>query len=159
LLALALALTALLLASGGGPTVIVAGASRPAEGFEAAAPQQVSGNTAATMSSPAPGSTFAGPQVTFNWSAGSNVKQYWLYVGSRSGDVDLDSIPTGGARSASVSNLPNDGSNVYVRLWTHFNSGVWAFKDYLYHALIANTPSAISDPPPGTTLTKPSGLF
>ena len=45
------------------------------------------------MISPADGSTLPGSTVTFQWSAGIGISQYWLYVSKVApGGGDLDSI-------------------------------------------------------------------
>lgn len=74
--------------------------------------------------------TSTGP--TFTWSAGSGVDAYWLYVGSAPGYSDYfnsSSLPSG-TTSVVSSGLPNDGSTVYVRLWSHLAGGGWLFHDY-----------------------------
>jgi hypothetical protein len=58
-----------------------------------------------TITSPAPSSTLPGSTVTFQWSAGSGVQEYTLWV----------------------------GSTVYVKLWWKGN-GSWQSKDYTFTA-------------------------
>ena len=43
----------------------------------------------ATMSSPPPGTTLTGASVSFSWTAGCDVSQYYLYVGSALGTNDI----------------------------------------------------------------------
>ena len=88
----------------------------------------------AVMTSPANGATLAGSSQTFKWS--STTGSYWLYVGTSIGSNNLYSQSQSGT-SVTVSGLPTDGSNVYVRLWT--NTGTWEYKDYTYKAY---TPSS-----------------
>jgi hypothetical protein len=72
--------------------------------------------------------------VTFGWTSGSGVSQYWLYVGTTgAGSNDVFSQSTGTAQTMTVSSLPNNGSTVYFRLWSMI-SGVWQFNDYTYTA-------------------------
>jgi hypothetical protein len=85
----------------------------------------------ATLASPTPGSKLAGASVTFAWSAGTGVSQYWFYVGTSAGGNDLYGQSQGTNRSVTVSGLPTDGRNLYVRLWSQI-SGSWQFNDYTY---------------------------
>jgi hypothetical protein len=86
------------------------------------------------MVQPPPGSTLSGSSVTFCWTSGSAVSQYWLYVGTSGvGSNNLYSQSTGTATQATVSNLPTTGGPVYVRLWWNTSSG-WQYTDYTYTA-------------------------
>ena len=85
----------------------------------------------AVLQSPVPGSILAGSSVTFQWN-NSGASQYHLYAGtSGAGSNNLFSLNTGSATSQSVSNLPTNGSTVYVRLWT-LVAGIWQFNDFAY---------------------------
>ncbi|ABF40899.1 glycosyl hydrolase [Candidatus Koribacter versatilis Ellin345] len=88
--------------------------------------------TAATMSTPTPGSTLPGASVTFNWTTGSGVTSYSLYIGTTAGAHNLDFINTT-STSASVTNLPTNGSTVYVTLYSLIG-GVWHSNAYTYKA-------------------------
>ncbi|MDR4503461.1 MAG: right-handed parallel beta-helix repeat-containing protein [Candidatus Scalindua sp.] len=91
--------------------------------------------------SPRPGSRFtdptlATPTVEFEWVNGSAVSQHWLSVGTSL--ASLDRTPYGDIysrnqylnTSATVSGIPLNGQNLYVRLW--FKSGTWKYVDYTY---------------------------
>jgi hypothetical protein len=78
----------------------------------------------AQITSPAPGSRLAASTVTFTWSAGTGVSEYWLSVGNTQDGSQLWGGSTGMARSMTVSNLPTDGRTVYVRVQSRKN-GVW----------------------------------
>ena len=80
-----------------------------------------------------PGSTFPGSSVTFNWSAGTNALEYWLYIGTSQGSGNMFSRSMGLGRSITLSGFPTDGRTIYVRLWTRFASG-WQYTDYSYRA-------------------------
>ncbi|MBI4892229.1 MAG: hypothetical protein HY821_16500 [Acidobacteria bacterium] len=115
----------------------------------------------AAMSSPAPGSTLAGTTTTFQWSAGSGVLRYHLFVGKWQGGNTLYDQSADTNLSAVVSGLPNDGSTLYVRLWSYL-AGEWQFNDYTYTA--SGSPGSpvkavITSPTPGSTLTGPSATF
>jgi hypothetical protein len=88
----------------------------------------------ATLTSPAPGSTFAEPEVTFTWTPVAGVTQYGLWVGTAgAGSNNLyDSGPTT-ATSVTTRSMPTNAGRVYARLWSNFN-GVWAHVDYTFTA-------------------------
>jgi len=106
----------------------------------------------AAITSPTPGSTLAGPAVTFNWNTGTGVPlQYWLYVGTTGvGSANIWNQDQGTALSRAVAGLPTTGGTVYVRLWTRFASG-WLYIDYTYTA-VSEARAAITSPTPGSTL-------
>jgi hypothetical protein len=88
------------------------------------------GGTAAQMASPVPGATFSSSTVTFQWTSGTGVSQYWLWVGSHPDDGDIYSQNQRTSRSATVHGLPTT-TPVYVRLWSRIG-GVWQWVDYVY---------------------------
>jgi hypothetical protein len=87
----------------------------------------------AEMTAPAAGMTLAGSAVTFQWSAGQGVSQYFLYVGNFQGANDLYGQSQGTGRSAIVSGIPTDGRKIYVRIWSYI-SGTWQYSDTAYIA-------------------------
>ena len=112
------------------------------------------------MISPAPGSTLPGSSVTFQWSAGSGVQQFWLMVGLWPGGNTLYSADQGLLTSAPVSGLPVDGRTIYVRLWSYIDNQ-WVYNDYQYKAAGAVTPAKaqITEPAPGSTLAGSTATF
>jgi hypothetical protein len=106
------------------------------------------GDTLATMASPTPGSSFSSSSVTFTWNAGVNAQAYYLDVGSSSSINYYYSQNQGLGTSATVNNLPTDGSAVIVTLYTLLN-GTWYNNQYTYTA--ANTTLAVmTSPTPGS---------
>ena len=89
--------------------------------------------TAPAITSPVPGSTLSSSSVTFQWSSGSGVSDYFLYVGSSLGTNDIYEMDQGLNLSATVNGLPQNGSTLYVRLWWQI-SGNWQYTDYTYTA-------------------------
>jgi hypothetical protein len=112
--------------------------------------------TPATLISPAPGSTLTSSTVTFAWTAGSGVTQYFLYLGSSVGANDLFSSTESTNLSQTVSGLPTDGRTIYVRLWSFI--GVWQFNDYTVTAA-GPQKAQLTTPAPGSTLTASSVTF
>lgn len=107
----------------------------------------------ATLTSPAPGSIFAGGAVIFNWDAGSAVFQYHLYVGTRFGIADICSQNTDTVRSYTCNGIPLDGRTIFVRLWSRTLPDNWSYRDYTYTA--ASTGAVLASmisPVPGSTL-------
>ena len=116
---------------------------------------------AASMTSPTNGSTLSGASVMFQWTTGTAVQQYFLYVGNSPGQNDVYAQNQGTNTSATVNSLPTDGRKLYVRLWSLAGS-TWLFNDYTYTAaLIGVTPIAASmtSPTNGSTLSGASVMF
>jgi hypothetical protein len=115
----------------------------------------------ATMSVPGVGSMLPGNSVTFQWTSSNTATAYWIDVGSSQGGNNYyqsGSLPTT-TLSQTVNNLPTDGSNIYVTLWTEIN-GQWANNQYTYTAFNpAPYLAAIQSPDPSSTLTGSSQLF
>jgi extracellular elastinolytic metalloproteinase len=100
------------------------------------------------IDSPAPGSTLTSSTVTFTGGHTNADQQHWLYVGTTSGGSDLFNQDLGTGHSATVSNLPSNGT-IHVRYWTRFASG-WEYTDQQYTMSVDATPAA-------ATLVSPSG--
>lgn len=112
-----------------------------------------------TMTSPPPGSTLAGSAVTFTWAAGSGVTAYWLDVGNYpEGANYYQSGNLGNVLSATVTGLPENGSTVYVTLWSLVN-GQWLYNQYTYTAYYVVSKGIITSPASGSTLTGSSEVF
>ena len=71
--------------------------------------------------------------VQFQWTAGQDVSQYSLDVGTTAGGSDIYGQSQGTASSTTVEGLPTDGSTVYVRLGSLI-AGAWRYNDYTYSA-------------------------
>lgn len=111
----------------------------------------------ALMTSPAPGATLNGSGVTFEWSAGTGVSQYWLYVGTTGvGSLNIHSANTGSVRFRSVPNMPTSGT-IYVRLWS-LQGGNWRFNDYVFTGSGAGL-ATMTSPTPGSGLQSTSATF
>ncbi len=113
-------------------------------------------NLLAQMTSPALGSTLAGPSTTFTWTAGTGVTQYQIWFGTTVGGFDLGSPGILATTSYTANNLPIRGGTLYVRLWSSLG-GVWQYIDYTYTnpSLLA----AMVSPAPGSTLAGASVAF
>ncbi len=106
----------------------------------------------AVLTTPAPGSTLTDSTVTFTWTPGTNVAQYVLYVGRQPGGLDLYAGNPVYTTSQTISGLPNDGSTIYVRLFSYINGG-YQYNDYTYTTYTQTSAKAvITSPAPGSTL-------
>jgi hypothetical protein len=88
------------------------------------------------ITSPTPGSTLPGADVTFTWTArAAKVGEWRLYIGSTRGAKDLyDSNSMGTSKlSREVKRLPTDGRNIWVQLRFLTSEG-WRFADFPYKA-------------------------
>jgi hypothetical protein len=111
---------------------------------------------ASAILTPTPGMSFTGISETFTWTSVSGATGYILSVGTTgAGSYNLYYSGSVTATSASVSDLPNSGGTVYVRLTTNFN-GTWVHADYTY---TAGTMAALTAPAPGHALTGSSATF
>ena len=112
----------------------------------------------ATITSPVNGSTLPGSPVSFQWTTGTGVTQYWLSVsktGAGGGDLFNSDPGPGLVTSKTISGLPTDGSTIYVRLYSHIGAS-WPWVDYTYTAA---GPATIISPVNGSTLPGSSVTF
>ena len=115
--------------------------------------------TPAALTTPTPGSTFAGPSVTFTWTLGYGPTAYQLWLGTTGvGSHNLYESGATKATTVTVSGLPTYGVTVYARLWSEI-SGAWQSADYTYTE--AGTPVApvLTAPAPGSVLSGSSVAF
>ena len=95
--------------------------------------------TPAELTSPVDGATFNSTTVTFDWENIGQESSY-IYVGTYPGGSNL---AWGGGfyqYSKTISNLPSNGSTIYVRIKSSFKRTpdgfpVWVDKDYTYTAV------------------------
>jgi hypothetical protein len=113
--------------------------------------------TPGTMTSPAPGSTLPGSNVTFAWTPGTGICQYQIQVGTTPGSGDIESGYTSGA-SITYDNIPTNGGNVYVTLLS-LSGSTWLSNSYQYIALGSGTPASMVSPAAGSTLQGTSANF
>jgi hypothetical protein len=113
----------------------------------------------AEMTSPTVGSTLTTTVLSLAWSAGANVSQYWLSVGTAAGGIDLFNQATGQNMSATIDGLPANGGAIYVRLWSLID-GAWRYNDYSYTAMslpavprLMTAGAEMTTPAPASTLT------
>src|SRR3989442_3179916 len=87
----------------------------------------------AQMTTPPPSSTLTSSTVTFQWTGGTGVSQYFLEVGSAQGSHEFynQALTT---LSATVSGLPSNGSTLYAPLWSMINRA-WQSHDHAYTAI------------------------
>jgi hypothetical protein len=109
----------------------------------------------AAITSPTPGSSLPGSSATFQWSSGSGVTGYILWLGTTKGSYNLYNSGETIANSASVTGLPLPGVTIYARLFSRFN-GSWAlYNDTTY----TGEGASLLTPTPGTTITTSSVNF
>jgi hypothetical protein len=103
------------------------------------------------ITSPTPSTTLGGTSVPFTWSTGNIATEYQLHVGT--GGVGASNIYSSGPVTATtevVTNLPNNGGTVNVRL-SYLVNGAWGSTDYTYTATGGVTPPALTTPVPNTS--------
>lgn len=87
----------------------------------------------AALTSPAWGSKLTSTSATFTWTIPGATTSTWIYIGTSVGGFNLANVNTGTATSYAASSLPNDGSPIYMRLWS-FQGGSWKWVDYHFTA-------------------------
>jgi Big-like domain-containing protein/List-Bact-rpt repeat protein len=112
---------------------------------------------AAEITSPSHASTLSGSSQVFNFEDPSNIV-FSLYVGSTPGDFDLGYYPgLKGANSITVTNLPTDGSSIYLTLYSR-GRNIWLTNEYIYSAS-ASAAAFITSPADGSTLSGSEQVF
>lgn len=78
--------------------------------------------------------TFSGSSETFSWTGnGAPVTRWWLQAGASIGGNEIVNVDLGTALSTTQTELPTDGSTVWVRLW-YLLDGNWLSQDYQFTA-------------------------
>lgn len=108
------------------------------------------------MTNPTLNGSNIGGNVTLNWSTGTGVTSYALWVGSSPGAYDLYAADEGVGTSRTL-NLPTDGRMVYVSLHSLIG-GVYQSLTYQYR-VVGMAPLSITTPVSGTTFTSKSATF
>lgn len=111
----------------------------------------------AELTGPAPSSTLSATSVTFSWTSGTGVSEYYLYVGRSPGGFDIYEAAQGSGRSRTVTGIPLTGEAVYVRLYSKI-AGVYQHRDYIY-GTASPTPAVITSPSPGSAFASTSVTF
>jgi unsaturated rhamnogalacturonyl hydrolase len=115
----------------------------------------------AIVISPVPNSTLTGSSVTFQWTPSAVATAYWIDVGSVAGGnqyYQSGSLSTS-TLSATVSDLPTNGSTIYVTMYSLINTQ-WVNNAYTYTAFNAAAAAGVlTTPTPGSTLTGSTVTF
>ncbi len=94
----------------------------------------------AELIKPVPGSVLEGTTLTFEWTAGGEeVTEYWLRIGSVPGGGDLLDAGMDNGLSAEVTDLPDDGSTLYVTLSSRIGAD-WFAESYEFTAYSGEGP-------------------
>lgn len=115
------------------------------------------------LTSPADGSILSGPTMDFQWTADDSQVFFWhLAVGSSRGADDYFSRDYAAeARSQTVTDLPVDGSEIFVRLFYMVKidgSFRVLFTDYTFSAPVP-VPPALTGPAPGSVFQEETVTF
>ncbi|MGC2110911.1 MAG: hypothetical protein WA655_15425 [Candidatus Korobacteraceae bacterium] len=111
----------------------------------------------AQITSPAKGSILSGSSVTFTWTAETGATSYQLWVGNTPGAHDIAVVGSSGL-TATVSNLPTDGRQLYVTLYG-YAGGTWTVQDTATYTAATIAKAQITAPAKGTTLSGSSVTF
>ena len=106
---------------------------------------------AAVLIEPSFGSTLDSNEVTFEWSDGYQVSEYFLYLGTTTGANDMYGQSQGLNQSVTIRGLPTDGTPIHIRVWSLLPSG-WVFIDTGVHAASPGQKAVLTAPVDGSTL-------
>jgi hypothetical protein len=113
----------------------------------------------AVLTAPTPSSVLSGSSVNFQWNPGSGPTAYELWLSAVG--VGLSEVYNSGqiaGTSVSVNNVPTNGVNLYVRLYSRIN-GAWQSNDYIYTEAGTPAQAVLTSPMPGTQLSGSSATF
>jgi hypothetical protein len=108
---------------------------------------------AATLTTPTPDTTtqLPGTSVAFAWNPGNLATQFQFWVGTTGvGSSNLYNSGPATATTETVSNLPDNDSTFYVRLYSLIN-GAWQETDYTYISAGTATQGTLTTPTPDTS--------
>ena len=114
-----------------------------------------------TMTSPIPGTTFAGSSVTFTWTPNTTPVTKWALEGGSAlgvGDLFNDGGTLGTNTTFTATNLPTDGRTIYIQLW-YLANGSWDVAQVQYTAATTLTPPSMTTPAPGAIFPGASVTF
>ena len=89
--------------------------------------------TASSITSPPSGATLASDTQLFQWSTGSGVSSYQLFIGTFEGGTDVYAGAPTTDTSVTVAGLPTHGGVVWARLYSNIG-GAWQYVDASYTA-------------------------
>ncbi len=121
--------------------------------------------TPALITSPSPGSRLPGSAVTFRWSTSGDFPSYWFSANRGSPGWFINSS-AGSNSSITLTNIPTDGGNIIVRLYSQ-NGSSWVYADFSFTAAspaplsfgAATITPVIIVPVSGATLFAPAVTF
>ena len=103
---------------------------------------------AASLTTPTPDTPtqLSGTSVAFSWTPGNTAAHFEFYVGTTgAGSSNLYNSSSVTATTETVSNLPDNDSTVYVRLYSLIN-GAWRYNDYTYISAGVATQATLTTP-------------
>jgi serine protease len=117
------------------------------------------GGLRAVMTSPVDTSALTAASQTFSWTTGTEVTEYWLFVGTTGvGSANLFNQSTGTGLTKTVGGLPSNGSTVYVRLWSLLGKA-WFYNDYTYTGYNSAVKAVMISPADGTAFASKTQAF
>jgi hypothetical protein len=112
----------------------------------------------AKITSPIKGSTLPGSSVIFTWTKQTGATSYQLWVGTTAGTRDIGYVGTNTALQGGLTNLPTNGSTIYVTLKAFLN-GAYAVTDTATYTAGTMLKAVIQTPTKGSTLTSNMATF
>ena len=75
-----------------------------------------------------PNLRLGGASVLFLWSSGVGANAYWFSIGLTQGGYDIYEGYMGTTLGFRYNNVPTDGRQLWVRIWSYVD-GTWLFSD------------------------------
>jgi len=116
---------------------------------------------AAVLTTPTPSSKLTSSSVTFTWSAGEGVTNYWLNLGTASSGANSKNLYSGSSTtltSVNVTGLPTNGETIYATLYSYI-AGAWQPTVYTYTASGSPTPASLTAPSTSSPLSGSTATF
>lgn len=107
--------------------------------------------------SPVSGARLPDSTATFAWDAGVAAQFYWVNIGSSQGGYEFYSNYVGTSQQLTVSGLPLDGRDIWVRLMSYIG-GAYQSVDYRFVAAVPG-PARIEAPTVEATIGSPAQAF
>ena len=99
----------------------------------------------AALTSPTPGSQLTGSSVTFHWTPGTGVTNYWLNLGTAASGANAKNIYNSGpitVLSETVTGLPANGETIFATLYSYIDA---AYQPTVY-SFYATGPAVLTQP-------------
>ena len=119
-------------------------------------------NNKSILTSPGQSGELSSTEISFSWTEGNGADTYRLTIGVSPGDTSLFDSGSINTISTTATGLPEDGSTVYVRLFSN-PGGNTSYNDYTFKSFTSDEyqplPSEMTSPENNSTFTSSTVTF